>query len=368
MLTGPDKKLFVGYSFHTSREYIENELSKHFPSPSYQRHKFIKLDSERKEFESSVLVFDMKQNIIEEVVQNKHLLYDNSLALNPETKWVKNIPVQNANGDYDLSDIVSGKAYRKAYDKLITRNDQLLVPFACWLDETGITQQLTKPVQPLLIKSLLPKRPFQKYRIWSYIPCDVQSKAEKGGSSLAKGINEDNFHRALTVVFEQFNQTVEYFAKNPQLVHLGNSKKSVIIVPVILLVLGDHKSNQMNTRRHGKYTGICVKCSNAFIWNADNEHEDVNSFLDGIIVEKINKEIISDREREYILKTKTISNPMADEKIKLGNLKVNIKSNVQQLTKYNINPGLLGFFLRPTTVIRNTYENIKTVECDPQKY
>ena len=30
------------------------------------------------------------------------------------------------------------------------------------------------------------------------------------------------------------------------------------------------------------------------------------------------------------------------------------------ITHLGSNPGLLGFFLRPTTVIRNTYDNIKT--------
>jgi flavin reductase (DIM6/NTAB) family NADH-FMN oxidoreductase RutF len=30
------------------------------------------------------------------------------------------------------------------------------------------------------------------------------------------------------------------------------------------------------------------------------------------------------------------------------------------LTHMGSNPGLLGFFLRPTTVIRDTYDNIKT--------
>ncbi|WP_299116232.1 flavin reductase [uncultured Winogradskyella sp.] len=44
-------------------------------------------------------------------------------------------------------------------------------------------------------------------------------------------------------------------------------------------------------------------------------------------------------------------------KDKLGTSNVAVFSSVTHLGS---NPGLLGFFLRPTTVIRNTYDNIKT--------
>ena len=94
MLNSPNKELFACYTFNTSREFVEKEVSNLFSSSIYERLPFLEIDSEGKEKQSSVLVFDIKEIIKEEVVHNTNLLFDNQLALNPQTKWVKNKPVK----------------------------------------------------------------------------------------------------------------------------------------------------------------------------------------------------------------------------------------------------------------------------------
>ena len=68
----------------------------------------------------------------------------------------------------------------------------------------------------------------------------------------------NNYHRALEVAFADFDKAAEYFKNHKQTVYLGGTKKDVFIVPVILVFLCDHKSNQRNTARTGSKRGICV--------------------------------------------------------------------------------------------------------------
>ena len=81
MLNSPNKELFVGYTFNTSREFVEKEVSNLFSSSIYERLPFLEIDSEGKEKQLSELVFDSKEIIKEEVVHNTNLLFDNRLAL-----------------------------------------------------------------------------------------------------------------------------------------------------------------------------------------------------------------------------------------------------------------------------------------------
>ena len=64
------------------------------------------------------------------------------------------------NGDFDLRAIVPGKRYDRAYNKFILRNEEnthFFVPPSAWMDETGITQNLCHPIEPLLVNYLLAK-------------------------------------------------------------------------------------------------------------------------------------------------------------------------------------------------------------------
>ena len=72
----------------------------------------------------------------------------------------------------DLSESMAGCAYSDAYNKYMVglyKNDQLLVPFAAWIDETGLTKNMPHPCQPFLINSLLPKRDCQRNRLLAYV-------------------------------------------------------------------------------------------------------------------------------------------------------------------------------------------------------
>ena len=82
--------------------------------------------------------------------------------MTPKSKWTKHIPtIDNDSGMMDLSESISGSAYRDAYDKYIVgtqSEDHLFVPFAAWIDETGLTQNQRHPCQPFLINCILAKR------------------------------------------------------------------------------------------------------------------------------------------------------------------------------------------------------------------
>ena len=68
----------------------------------------------------------------------------------------------------DATESISGSAYSDAYDKYMVRpdkNEKLVVPFAAWIDETGLTKNMRHPCQPFLINCLLSKREYQRNRL-----------------------------------------------------------------------------------------------------------------------------------------------------------------------------------------------------------
>ena len=155
MLNSKHRNSFWGHTFHTGREHVERELFAYFPAVGYKKKTFTAIDSEGKETTSSALIFNAKDFIMEDMVRNLNLLQPHKIALNPNTMWTKNVSVVDADGKKDFTETIAAEAYSKAHEKFITREDQLLVPHSCWIDETGITSILTKPTQPLLIKNLL---------------------------------------------------------------------------------------------------------------------------------------------------------------------------------------------------------------------
>ena len=67
----------------------------------------------------SVVAFDAF-SIIKEEVQNPTLWLQENLAMTPETKWTKYVStIKDDSGMMDLSESISGSAYRDAYDKYI---------------------------------------------------------------------------------------------------------------------------------------------------------------------------------------------------------------------------------------------------------
>ncbi len=245
MLNSAHRDSFWGHTFHTSREHVESLLNAHFPSVRCEKKTFTAIDSEGNWTTSSTLVFNAKDFIMEDVVRNLNLLQPHKIALNPNTMWTKKVAVVDEDGKKDCTETIATEAYSRAHQKFITREDQLLVPYSCWIDETGITSILTKPTQPLLIKNLLFKREFQTFHLWAYIPCPVKGSAEK---KLGNSLNEmNNYHRALEVAFADFDEAAEYFNNHKQTVCLGGTKKDVFIVPVILVFLCDNKSIQIIT-------------------------------------------------------------------------------------------------------------------------
>ena len=243
----------------------------------------------------SVVAFDAF-SIIEEEVQNPTLWFTENLAMNPKTKWTKNVPVHNDSGMIDLSESISGSAYSDAYDKYIRgqqKNDHLLVPFAAWMDETGTTQNLRNPCMPFLINCLLVKRECQRNRLLAYVPCSTESSAEKKNSEQnSQKTPLEKHHNALKVIFQMFNDAASQFKKKKTTVTFGGTVKQVFIVPVLLYMKGDHKSHQINTCRYGNNnSSICITCKYAPACEADNEAE--------VIGEQINAPNIHEQNLDY---------------------------------------------------------------------
>ena len=100
-----------------------------------------------------------------------------------ESRWEKYVPIYDCDsGMIDLSESMSGSAYSDAYNKFMVgpdKNDQLFVPFAAWIDETGLTKNMRHPCQPFLINCLLSKRERQRNRLLAYVPCIPKSSAKR---------------------------------------------------------------------------------------------------------------------------------------------------------------------------------------------
>ena len=194
---------------------------------------------------------------------------------------------------FDFSNTTSGKAYARAYRNHITDpNNELLVPFCCWLDESGVTGNMRHPVQPLLVKCLLLEKALQRYCPLAYIPCATKSSAENrqdGSSEASRGMNTRNFHAALSTVFKEWDEAADWFAENPQQVTLGASTAKMVIKPVILCFLGDHKSQLMLSCSYSNST--CSECQQAVPWLADNPEEELKGMADTRAIRKCNLEL-----------------------------------------------------------------------------
>ena len=185
-----------------------------------------------------------------------------------------------------------GSAYSDAYDKFMVgpdKNDQLFVPFAAWIDETGLTKNIRHPCHPFLINCLLPKRECQRNRLLAYVPCIPKSSAEKKKS--AKASIEDTqlqqYHSAMKVIFRMFDDAAREFKKKKITVALGGTVKNVFIVPVLLYMKGDHKNHQANTCCFGHTNGaVCISCNCSAAWDADNADIAIGQQINAIDLHK----------------------------------------------------------------------------------
>ena len=196
-----NRELTLSSPFKTCRSTTLKEMQKNFPVP---RAMSVSLETRTKHDgmqSTSLVVFDVKATILQEV-QNLDLWKLENLAIKGN-RWRKHEPECNQGGMRNLSEAVSGEAYSRAYQKFVTNPEkQLFVPFGCWIDESGVTGNLRHPVQPLLVKCLLLKRPLQRNCILSYIPCATKSSAENKqdtSSKVTRGNNLRNFHSAETI-------------------------------------------------------------------------------------------------------------------------------------------------------------------------
>ena len=99
----------------------------------------------------------------------------------------------------------------------------------------------------------------------AFIPCatklSAENKQQDSSFEASGGINTRNFHAALSMVFKEWDQTAAWFAENPQQVTLGRSTAKMVIKPVILCFLGDHKSQLMLSCSYSNST--CTECHQA---------------------------------------------------------------------------------------------------------
>ena len=273
--------------------------------------------------------------------------------MSPQSKWGKYVPIyDDDSGMIDVTESISGSAYSDAYDKYMEgpdKNQKLFVPFAAWIDETGLTKKLRHPCQPLLINCLLAKREYQRNRLLAYVPCMPKSSAEKKRS--AKNSNEDtplqHHHSALKVIFRMFDNAASEFKKKKITVTLGGTVKNVFIVPVLLYMKGDHKSHQENTCRFGHKNGaICISCNRAAAWDADNSEIAIGEQIDATVLHKQNVEYSNISEQIDLLK-ELIADPNCDE---ISEKKEELKTNTSSLIllkkifdRHSITPGINAF-------------------------
>ena len=292
-ITSVNVNLIFSRPFSVCRSTTKAEIEKHFPVPKARSIPFRLETKDEGMKDSSLVVFDVKETILQEV-QNPDLWHLGNLALKGN-RWFQHQPQSDGEGMVDFSDAISGKAYARAYKNHITDpNKELLVPFVAWIDESGVTGNLRHPVQPLLVKCLLLKKALQRYCPLSYIPCGTKSAAENkqdSSSEVSRGINTRNFHAALSVVFREWDETAAWFAENPQQVTLGRSTAEMVIKPVILCFLGDHKSQLMLSCFYSNST--CSECQMVNTWSADDHLEKLNKLVNTRDIRQCNMELKS---------------------------------------------------------------------------
>ena len=293
-----NRELILSSPFSLCRSTTQKEIEKLFPVPRAMSIPFQLRTKDNGMQATSLVVFDVKETILQEV-QNPDLWKLDNLALNGN-RWYQHEPACNQIGMRNLSHAISGEAYSRAYKKHVTEpHKQLFVPFGCWIDESGVTGNLRHPVQPLLVKCLLLKRAFQRNCILSYIPCATKSSAENkqdASSEATRGNNLRNFHAALSKVFKEWDNAANHFADHPQQVTLGRSTAQMTIVPVILFFLGDHKSQLMLSCAYSN--SICSECDNAKPWLADDPHESLCQEVDTAKIRECNESLMHVEEQK----------------------------------------------------------------------
>ena len=290
-ITSPDSKMIFSNTYSVCRSTTKKEVEKCFPVPKAMSIPFRLETKDDGEKDSSLVVFNIKETILQEV-QHPDLWRRRNLALKGN-RWYQHHPQPDGKGMVDYSNTTSGKAYAKAYEKYIVDPDkELLVPFVAWIDKSGVTGNLRHPVQPLLVKCLLLKKELQRFCPLAYIPCTTKSSAENkqdSSSEISRGINTRNFHAALSMVFRKWDETAAWFAVNPQQVTLGRSTAKMVIKPVILCFLGDHKSQLMLSCFYSN--SVCSQCQSANPWSADDHKETLKKFVDTRAIRKYNLEL-----------------------------------------------------------------------------
>ncbi len=293
-----NRELILSDPFSICRSTTQKEIQKTFPVPRAMSIPLELRTIDKVMQKTSLVVFDVKATILQEV-QNPDLWKSENLAVNGNG-WRIHEPECNQTGMRNLSQVVSGEAYSRAYQKFVTNPDkQLFVPFGCWIDESGVTGNLRHPVQPLLVKCLLLKRHMQRNCILSYIPCARKSSAENkqdASSEVTRGNNMRNFHDALSKVFEEWDKAASHFAEHSQQVTLGGLTSQKTIVPVIIFFLGDHKSQLMLSCAYSD--SICSECNDAKPWQADIPNESISQEVDTASIRKWNETVMSLEEQK----------------------------------------------------------------------
>ena len=291
-ITSPDSQMIFSKTYSVCRITTKKEVEKCFPVPKAKSVPFRMETKDDGEKESSLVIFDVKKTIIQEA-QHPDLWHRDNLASKGDRWFQHQPPHSDEKGMVDFSNTISGRAFARAYKKYIVDPDkELLVPFVAWIDESGVTGNLRHPVQPLLVKCLLLKKELQRFCPLAYIPCTTKSSAENkqdSSSEASRGINTRNFHAALSTVFREWDEAANWFAKNPQQVTLGRSTAKMVLKPVILCFLGDHKSQLMLSCLYSN--SVCSECQSANPWLADDHREKLKKDVDTREIRKCNLEM-----------------------------------------------------------------------------
>ena len=339
------RDLIFSRQFSVCRTTTKDEIKNLFPVPEARSVPYKMKTKDDGLKETSLVVFNIKDTVLQEV-QNPLLWQVENLALKGD-RWYQHKPEVDVHGMINVSDAISGAAYARAYKKYITDPEtQLLVPFVCWIDESGVTGNLRHPVQPLLMKCLLLKRKLQRNCLLSYIPCATKSAAENkqdSSSELSRGINIQNFHTALSKVFQEWDEAADWFAENPSQVTLGGSTAQMTIVPVILCFLGDHKSQLMLSCSFSNRA--CSECKEANTWLADDPDEFLSEKVDAKAIRECNSLVWnSEHQRSIVEKSlKEDSGRSNTLKKRLRDLKEQAASNRKKLKSCHVIPCINAF-------------------------
>jgi len=358
ILHGPKKDFFTDEVFNESRDHIQAELDKYFSSPKTKvieyQHESRSDDRKGIKMEKASFVgMDVQRTVLEDMGHPSIYRAEN-LSLNKDTMWSINQPRTDEHGYTDLNDVVSASAYQEACARLeIDEESELAVPYSGYIDEIGTTANLRNPTQPFLIKCLIPKRQLQRYRLLAYIPCEVKSAAEKKIETTGKdkSMHLRNLHTALSALFEEFDEAARNLRQEKTVVVMGGRVKEVRLVPFLLFIVGDHKSQQANTCRYGNSSyASCIQCQIAPAWEADETGKDLSlGHVDTELVMRWNS------------KLKQVNEEIVELKGRLAGINGNSKDKKEQRV-------LVRSRLKGANATRkeleNDFENICISPCD----